>query len=195
MGYSSFWKAANQTYKKQEELEEQLSNFDGEMASSVSPFCRESHSPFFTIIDFPEKEERECHENNSKFVKKEERRLYEHYKLTYVDLLYKCELKTRRNEVLKFVLDPQKFFFNKEYALKGQFCHDNSQSSKLLIRNNKHSKLQCVICRIAVKGMFNLCFSCGHGGHTLHLLKWFETNSVCAGGCGCQCLRKDAFKL
>ena len=62
--------------------------------------------------------------------------------------------------------------------------------------------LTCVVCNLAVKGvvylllfnaMFivgcsNICLSCGHGGHTHHLMDWFVEHEHCPSGCGCKCL-------
>lgn len=52
--------------------------------------------------------------------------------------------------------------------------------------------LQCALCRLGVKGSAILCFLCGHGGHVQHMRIWFETDSECATGCGCQCLHYGA---
>lgn len=46
---------------------------------------------------------------------------------------------------------------------------------------------QCSICTNSVRGLFTVCFSCGHGGHFEHLMQWFSEHSVCPTGCGCKC--------
>ncbi|KXJ05714.1 WD repeat-containing protein 59, partial [Exaiptasia diaphana] len=48
--------------------------------------------------------------------------------------------------------------------------------------------LKCAICHVAVRGASNVCMACGHGGHTFHIMQWFENMSVCPTGCGCTCL-------
>jgi hypothetical protein len=50
------------------------------------------------------------------------------------------------------------------------------------------------ILRSVFLGAFNFCSNCGHGGHTLHILKWFEWNDVCATGCGCHCPTEGVIK-
>lgn len=46
---------------------------------------------------------------------------------------------------------------------------------------------RCVICDHAVRGLFTVCKSCGHGGHMNHLQEWFRNTDVCPSGCGCRC--------
>ena len=45
----------------------------------------------------------------------------------------------------------------------------------------------CSICTNAVRGLFTVCITCGHGGHVEHIIPWFENNTVCPSGCGCSC--------
>ena len=45
----------------------------------------------------------------------------------------------------------------------------------------------CCLCRVPVRGLFSVCSWCGHGGHTRHMIEWFEENEECASGCGCRC--------
>ena len=42
-------------------------------------------------------------------------------------------------------------------------------------------------------GCSNLCLSCGHGGHTHHLMDWFASHSTCPSGCGCRCLETSGW--
>lgn len=44
-----------------------------------------------------------------------------------------------------------------------------------------------------VTGASNFCVACGHGGHTYHLMTWFESMDVCPSGCGCRCLEVGTF--
>jgi len=46
---------------------------------------------------------------------------------------------------------------------------------------------QCSICTNSVRGLFTVCFLCGHGGHLNCLMDWFSEQSVCPTGCGCSC--------
>lgn len=36
--------------------------------------------------------------------------------------------------------------------------------------------LFCALCCIPVKGAANACLSCGHGGHLIHMMQWFEVS-------------------
>ncbi|GLG98684.1 GATOR complex protein WDR59 [Gryllus bimaculatus] len=42
------------------------------------------------------------------------------------------------------------------------------------------------------EGSSNFCLVCGHGGHTNHMMAWFEIETVCPTGCGCNCLEETA---
>lgn len=44
-----------------------------------------------------------------------------------------------------------------------------------------------------ILGASNFCVACGHGGHTYHLMSWFESMDVCPSGCGCRCLEVGTF--
>eukprot|EP00557_Chaetoceros_sp_GSL56_P010042 CAMPEP_0176479254 /NCGR_PEP_ID=MMETSP0200_2-20121128/1641_1 /TAXON_ID=947934 /ORGANISM="Chaetoceros sp., Strain GSL56" /LENGTH=1260 /DNA_ID=CAMNT_0017875285 /DNA_START=79 /DNA_END=3858 /DNA_ORIENTATION=+ len=46
---------------------------------------------------------------------------------------------------------------------------------------------RCSICTNAIRGLFTVCKSCGHGGHVNHIMPWFAERSVCPTGCGCTC--------
>lgn len=42
-----------------------------------------------------------------------------------------------------------------------------------------------------ISGASNFCLMCGHGGHTLHMLEWFQSHELCPSGCGCHCLESN----
>lgn len=158
----------------------------------ATPESYSSHSPSFTIIDLknPADVERRRHVENCSFIGKEKRELFDHFKLCYAELLYKWQLMNRRSEVLKFVVKPQTFHRHKDFSIKCSFCQEYFSGPHCT--SCKKFGFRCVICRLPVKGSHNFCLSCGHGGHTLHILKWFETNDVCASGCGCQCPKQSS---
>ena len=52
----------------------------------------------------------------------------------------------------------------------------------------KSYAFRCIICDNAVRGLFTVCHTCGHGGHVQHLMSWFSSNDSCPTGCGCQCV-------
>uniref|UniRef100_A0A0M3IEN0 Cytochrome b5 heme-binding domain-containing protein n=1 Tax=Ascaris lumbricoides TaxID=6252 RepID=A0A0M3IEN0_ASCLU len=39
----------------------------------------------------------------------------------------------------------------------------------------------------AVSGLVTACALCHHGGHSEHILEWFQQNNNCPCGCGCEC--------
>jgi len=45
----------------------------------------------------------------------------------------------------------------------------------------------CALCNMPVEGLTAICLHCGHGGHSVHMKKWFETHGECPTGCGCPC--------
>lgn len=51
-------------------------------------------------------------------------------------------------------------------------------------------RLICVICRLPVRGLTNMCLRCNHGGHALHMQDWFAFNETCPRGCGCVCITR-----
>ena len=44
-------------------------------------------------------------------------------------------------------------------------------------------------------GLSNFCLACGHGGHSEHMMSWFETETQCPSGCGCYCVVETASML
>lgn len=48
---------------------------------------------------------------------------------------------------------------------------------------------KCSVCTNSVRGLFTVCFTCGHGGHSDHIFQWFSSSdrSMCPTGCGCSC--------
>lgn len=38
----------------------------------------------------------------------------------------------------------------------------------------KKPVLYCILCSLPVKGAATACLECGHGGHAVHLMQWFE---------------------
>ena len=66
---------------------------------------------------------------------------------------------------------------------------DKELSPNTKVCNNCNSyAFKCSICTNPVRGLFTVCFICGHGGHLDHVRQWFSENSVCPTGCGCSCI-------
>lgn len=55
----------------------------------------------------------------------------------------------------------------------------------------QESFLVCSVCLLPVKGLSLICTACQHGGHLNHMKHWFNTETECPHGCGCQCLLKN----
>nr|XP_006825086.1 PREDICTED: WD repeat-containing protein 59-like [Saccoglossus kowalevskii] len=70
-----------------------------------------------------------------------------------------------------------------------QHCHREVKGAHCV--ECKRYSFQCAICHVAVKGSSNFCLSCRHGGHSHHMLEWFQTQDVCPTGCGCYCMQED----
>ncbi|XP_020622090.1 WD repeat-containing protein 59-like [Orbicella faveolata] len=109
----------------------------------------------------------------------------------YADVLYRWNLLGKRAEVIKFLSEPQQPHNGVEFSTRCHNCTHTLRGAQCY--SCKALGLQCVICHIAVRGASNFCVACGHGGHTYHLMTWFETMEVCPSGCGCRCLEVGTF--
>uniref|UniRef100_A0A183CCB6 WD_REPEATS_REGION domain-containing protein n=1 Tax=Globodera pallida TaxID=36090 RepID=A0A183CCB6_GLOPA len=47
--------------------------------------------------------------------------------------------------------------------------------------------IYCAICEQPCRGIVVTCSVCSHGGHFTHLTAWFNAQSQCPLGCGCEC--------
>lgn len=123
---------------------------------------------------------------------------YDRFKLAYADILNRWQLLVPKTQVLKYLSTPELLQTNHSTAdtMVTGFCFEcgNCRNSKCLPSACTKCKnlLKCTFCRLPVKGMANLCLKCGHGGHTEHLMYWFEKSDVCASGCGCYCLLEES---
>lgn len=125
---------------------------------------------------------------------------YDRFKLAYADILNRWQLLVPKTQVLKYLISSE--LVQTEPNSTGEsmlaafsFECGNCRNSKCLppaCKGCKQYLLKCTFCRLPVKGMANLCLKCGHGGHTEHLLYWFEKSDVCASGCGCYCLLEES---
>ncbi|KAK6632142.1 hypothetical protein RUM44_007172 [Polyplax serrata] len=116
--------------------------------------------------------------------------LYDEFKKKYADILHRWNLLEVRTQVAKFFNAPRDSSRVMEFLIECQQCR------KPIFRppycsNCRKIVLRCSLCRILVRGSSNFCFVCGHGGHTRHMVAWFETETQCPTGCGCQCLTEN----
>ena len=53
--------------------------------------------------------------------------------------------------------------------------------------NTTLTPLQCVVCTLTIRLQAAVCIFCGHAGHVKCFREWFEDETCCPSGCGCQC--------
>uniref|UniRef100_S4RY93 WD repeat domain 59 n=1 Tax=Petromyzon marinus TaxID=7757 RepID=S4RY93_PETMA len=139
----------------------------------------------------PREREREQHEKNKRLLDPVNSLQYDEFKKCYGEILYRWGLKDKRAEVLKFVSCPPDPHKGVEFSTCCYQCGCEARSSQCA--NCKGFSFQCAVCHVAVRGSSNFCLSCGHGGHSSHMLDWFLGHSECPSGCGCRCLQLNAF--
>jgi hypothetical protein len=132
-------------------------------------------------------EEEAMHLQNCKLLDPARARQYDEYKRAYSEILYCWDLLPQRVEMLKCVRSEQQDHFRLSFAVKCEQCERPVKGS-IVCSHCKIYAFRCAVCHVAVKGSSNFCLSCGHGGHTIHLLEWFANHDVCPTGCGCHCL-------
>ncbi|MEQ2170645.1 hypothetical protein GOODEAATRI_002408 [Goodea atripinnis] len=143
---------------------------------------------------------------------------FDDFKKCYGEILYRWGLRDKRANVLKFTssppephkgigtksqllllnllsfpvdLNPLCLFLSAEFGV--YCCHCRSQARGTQCAVCKRLTFQCAICHVAVRGLSNFCLSCGHGGHTSHMMDWFRRQDECPAGCGCHCLLQSTF--
>ncbi|TRY58336.1 hypothetical protein DNTS_031779 [Danionella cerebrum] len=133
----------------------------------------------------PREREKEQHDMNKRTYH------FDDFKKCYGEILHRWGMKDKRAEVLKFVSCPPEPHKGIEFGV--YCCHCRSQARGTQCAVCKRFTFQCAICHVAVRGSSNFCLSCGHGGHTNHMMDWFRWQEVCPTGCGCHCLLQSTF--
>ncbi|KAL0978016.1 hypothetical protein UPYG_G00164820 [Umbra pygmaea] len=139
----------------------------------------------------PREREKELHDMNKKLLDPANTLQFDDFKKCYGEILHRWGLKEKRAEVLKFASSPPEPHKGIEFGV--YCCHCRSQVRGTQCAVCKRFTFQCVICHVAVRGSSNFCLSCGHGGHTSHMMEWFRTQDECPSGCGCRCLLQSTF--
>ncbi|XP_053304954.1 GATOR complex protein WDR59 [Spea bombifrons] len=139
----------------------------------------------------PRERERDQHEKNKRLLDPANTQQFDDFKKCYGEILYRWGLQEKRAEVLKFVSCPPEPHRGIEFGVYCSHCRSEVRGTQCAIC--KGFTFQCSICHVAVRGSSNFCLSCGHGGHTTHMLEWFSTQEVCPTGCGCHCLLESTF--
>ncbi|KAK2530062.1 Wdr59 [Columba guinea] len=167
-------------------------NKDTEQAST--PWCESSPDDFrYGNLMYPDHREREKdqHEKNKRLLDPANTQQFDDFKKCYGEILYRWGLREKRAEVLKFVSCPPDPHKGIEFGVYCSHCRSEVRGTQCAIC--KGFTFQCAICHVAVRGSSNFCLTCGHGGHTSHMMEWFRTQEVCPTGCGCHCLLESTF--
>uniref|UniRef100_A0A3Q3W2H1 RWD domain-containing protein n=1 Tax=Mola mola TaxID=94237 RepID=A0A3Q3W2H1_MOLML len=138
----------------------------------------------------PREREREQHDMN-KLLDPTNMLQFDDFKKSYGEILHRWGLRDKRADVLKFASCPPEPHKGIEFGV--YCCHCRSQARGTQCAICKRLTFQCAICHVAVRGSSNFCLSCGHGGHTSHMLDWFRRQDECPAGCGCHCLLQSTF--
>ncbi|XP_028665885.1 GATOR complex protein WDR59 isoform X2 [Erpetoichthys calabaricus] len=169
-------------------------NVVGRDPDHISPWWESSPDDFRcgnqTYTD-PREREKEQHDKNKRLLDPSNTLQYDEFKKCYGEILYRWGLREKRAEVLKFIARPPEPHKGIEFGV--YCCHCRSEVRGTQCAACKHLTFQCAICHVAVRGSSNFCLSCGHGGHTSHMMEWFCTQDVCPTGCGCHCLLQSTF--
>ncbi|XP_038224140.1 GATOR complex protein WDR59 isoform X3 [Dermochelys coriacea] len=143
-----------------------------------------------TYADHRERE-RDQHDKNKRLLDPANTQQFDDFKKCYGEILYRWGLREKRAEVLKFVSCPPDPHKGIEFGVYCSHCRSEVRGTQCAIC--KGFTFQCAICHVAVRGSSNFCLTCGHGGHTSHMMEWFRTQEVCPTGCGCHCLLESTF--
>uniref|UniRef100_UPI0035900280 GATOR2 complex protein WDR59 isoform X3 n=1 Tax=Myxine glutinosa TaxID=7769 RepID=UPI0035900280 len=133
--------------------------------------------------------ERELHDKNKWLLDPDDILQRSEFKKCYGEILYRWGLKEKRAEVLKFVRCPLDHHKGVDLVTCCQQC--GSKTRGVQCSMCRSYSFRCAICHVAVRGASNFCLTCGHGGHSTHVLEWFLRHNVCPTGCGCHCQQQN----
>ncbi|XP_068438872.1 GATOR2 complex protein WDR59 [Clinocottus analis] len=139
----------------------------------------------------PREREREQHDMNKRLLDPANTLQFDDFKKCYGEILYRWGLRDKRADVLKFSSSPPEPHKGIEFGV--YCCHCRSPARGTQCAVCKRLTFQCAVCHVAVRGSSNFCLSCGHGGHTAHMMDWFRRRDECPAGCGCHCLLQSTF--
>ncbi|XP_029353332.1 GATOR complex protein WDR59 isoform X4 [Echeneis naucrates] len=139
----------------------------------------------------PREREREQHDMNKRLLDPANTLQFDDFKKCYGEILYRWGLREKKADVLKFASCPPEPHKGIEFGV--YCCHCRSQARGTQCAVCKRLTFQCAVCHVAVRGSSNFCLSCGHGGHTSHMMDWFRRQDECPAGCGCHCLLQSTF--
>ncbi|ODN00881.1 WD repeat-containing protein 59 [Orchesella cincta] len=119
--------------------------------------------------------------------------LYDCYKKSYAEILYRWGLLQQRAEVLKtLTLITENHMIIRagvDFSIECRHCHQVVKGP--FCQQCKRVASICAICHLPARGLSTFCSACGHGGHSAHMLSWFKNKTMCATGCGCHCIEEN----
>ncbi|XP_031164379.1 GATOR complex protein WDR59 isoform X2 [Sander lucioperca] len=139
----------------------------------------------------PREREREQHDMNKRLLDPANTLQFDDFKKSYGEILHRWGLREKRADVLKFASCPPEPHKGIEFGVYCCYCRSQARGTQCAVC--KRLTFQCAICHVAVRGSSNFCLSCGHGGHTSHMMDWFRQQEECPAGCGCHCLLQSTF--
>ncbi|XP_065883255.1 GATOR2 complex protein WDR59-like [Dysidea avara] len=145
------------------------------------------HNHDFGDFENPEEEEMAQHKINCRLLDHHLTNQCNEMVRCYSNVLYCWRMFSLRAELLSFNATK-----DKEQTTIGFLNHCNKCIHPVNTPSCDFCKalsLSCSICHVAVKGISSFCPQCCHGGHLFHMLDWFDKNSECPSGCGCNCSR------
>ncbi|GFG32156.1 hypothetical protein Cfor_09334, partial [Coptotermes formosanus] len=145
-----------------------------------------------TIVEHTEINDTDS-EKSVKMLDEKNSHLYDTYKKAYSEILHRWNLLDARAQVLKYMSTPAEVHRGVEFYSECQNCNNKVRGASCLMC--KRLVLQCSVCNLSVRGLSNFCLACGHGGHSEHMMSWFETETQCPTGCGCNCMVETASML
>lgn len=104
-----------------------------------------------------------------------QRLIYDLYKRFYAEMLFRWNLLVARAKILKYLSVNTDNFRDVEYVTECMNCSRVTRAP--LCKECRIPLLNCVLCRLPVKGLANACLNCGHGGHTVHMKNWFSVRN------------------
>lgn len=104
----------------------------------------------------------------------QEEPLYDTFMRAYAEMLYRWQLLVARSQILKQV--KQNFDQHRDVETYTECQHCEKLKLKSSCKHCRRASLSCSLCRLPVRGLANVCLSCGHGGHSNHMKRWFEVN-------------------
>lgn len=114
------------------------------------------------------------HPANRTILGDSQRHLYDNFKRSYSEMLYRWGLLVNRTKVLKYLSSSSDTFRGVEFVTECIKCQKVTQAP--MCRDCHKPLLYCSLCRLPVRGSANSCLFCGHGGHLLHMKQWFEVS-------------------